>query len=87
MSSSDMAAAERHRILGLEDPDDGDPHGILDRYELIVHEGLACWLCRRCPHIGIIARDMDGNQSGLTLAEMAWSALNHEDEQHAGGAA
>lgn len=82
-----IAEVERERILGVEDPNDDDEEGILDQYEMIIHEGIVGWLCRRCPHIGIIARDMSGNQAGLTLAEMAWSALAHEAEVHAGGAA
>jgi hypothetical protein len=83
MSETYQATAERHRILGLEHPVEDDPKGILDHYEPITHDGLIAWLCRRCPHVNIIARDLEGDQSGLTLAEMAWSALAHEDECHA----
>lgn len=72
------AEDERQRIIGSED----DPSGILDSYEMVVHEGLIAWLCRRCPHINIQVRDLEGSQSGLTLAELAESALAHEDEYH-----
>lgn len=62
---------------------DDDP-GLLDLYFIGVHQDLAVWMCKRCPHVGIIARNLDGDQTNLTLGEMAQSALAHEREKHGG---
>lgn len=74
--------AFQRAILGTED----DPCGILDRFQLNAseHEGKALIhiYCLRCHHIQIVARDMDGDQKGVTLAEWVESALRHEEEEH-----
>jgi|ERR1044072_4597213 hypothetical protein len=80
-----IAAAERERILGTPD----EPTGILDRYEVKAYtapNGKATHMvyCGRCHHIQITARDLDGDQSGVTLAELAEWAMDHEDDEHDG---
>jgi hypothetical protein len=74
--------AFQRAILGTED----EPCGILDRYQLnaVEHEGktLIHIYCQRCHHVQIVARDMDGDQKGVTLAEWTESALRHEEEAH-----
>lgn len=62
--------------------------GILDNYQIktdITASGrqIVFWYCNRTHarsggHVGIIARDLDGDQSGLTLAELVTSAIEHE---------
>lgn len=86
--------AERLRILGDED---GDQEGILDRFKVGVmpaDENAGCLnpivyihCDRECGMDGtstvlVTARDFEGNQSGLTVAELAHQALNHEREDH-----
>jgi hypothetical protein len=90
----DAVAAERQRLVGTDD----DP-GVLDRYEVhaipAVRAGqkpVVTYYCTRVHrgtggkpgHVGLIARDMDGDQTGLTLGELAESALEHEAEHHGG---
>lgn len=70
-----------YELVGTDD----DP-GLLDKYFMGLVNGLIFWLCRRCPsgHVNIIARDLDGDQTNLTLGELAQSALLHEHEYHGG---
>lgn len=87
-------AAERHRLIGTDD----EP-GVLGRYEVnaipAVKAGqkpVVTYYCNRIHrgtegrpgHVGLIVRDMDSDQTGLTLGELAESALEHEAEHHAG---
>lgn len=69
-----------------------EPLQTLDRYEVIAtvtgDRPVVAWLCRRehddgGAHVAIIATDLDGDQAGLTLGEMAQEALRHEREEHA----
>jgi hypothetical protein len=77
---------------------DDDP-GVLDRYEVhaipAVRAGqkpVVTYYCTRVHrgaggkpgHVGLIVRDVDGDQTGLTLGELAESALDHEAEHHGG---
>jgi hypothetical protein len=89
----DAVAAERQRLVGTDD----DP-GVLDGYEIRTMTAsetgqvLVFYYCARQHagtngepgHVGIIARDLDGDQTGLTLGELAQSALEHEAEHHGG---
>jgi hypothetical protein len=89
----DAVASERQRLVGTDD----DP-GVLDRYEVRAVIGtdrasaLVTYYCGRvhagtggkAGHVGVIARDLNGDQTGLTLGELAQSALEHEDEHHGG---
>jgi len=82
-----IRAEERERILGTPD----EPTGILDRYEVKAYiapngKPLHMVYCGRCPHMPIWstgARGRDGDQSGVTLAELAEWAMDHEEEEHA----
>lgn len=92
----DAALATYHaRLFGTDD----EPTGILDRYEVnaipAVRAGqhaIVTYYCARTHagtngrrgHVGVIARDLDGDQTGLTLAELAASAIEHEAEHHHG---
>lgn len=88
------AEAERLRILGDED---GDQEGTLDRFFIGIMPAdetagrptpIVYMHCDRpCGMDGtstvlVTARDFDGNQDGVTLAELAHQALNHETEDH-----
>ncbi|HEX6870167.1 MAG TPA: hypothetical protein VF163_03630 [Micromonosporaceae bacterium] len=55
---------------------------VLARYEVITANGVVGALCRRCPTVLITARNVDGDQRGLTLAEVAEQAVDHELEAH-----
>lgn len=57
----------------------------LDRFEVVQYNGMVGWLCRPCAHLSFIARDADGDQKGLTLAEVADDALEHECQRTYGG--
>jgi hypothetical protein len=84
--------AERVRILGDED---GDQEGILDRFKIgtmpaseerpkaivFLHCDRACGMDGTTTVL-VTARDLDGNQDGVTLAELAHQALNHETADH-----
>lgn len=84
-------AADRLRLIGTD-----EQPGILDQFELRAsaskdhaQEPLVTYYCGReherpGGHVHIIARDLSGDQSGLTIGEMAESALNHEKEHHGG---
>jgi hypothetical protein len=66
--------------------DDENP-GPLDRYLLdakVLNNGLPLitWYCPACHHIGVIARDLDGDQANLTLGEVLAAVLDHEQEAH-----
>ncbi len=81
---ADAFRIERERILGTPE----EPTGILDRYEVKAYvapngKPLHMVYCGRCHHIQITARDLDGDQSGVTLAELAEWAMDHEEEEHA----
>ena len=76
--------------------DDGEPcgEGLLDRYELRtsrLEDGppRRYWHCSRGhngdgPWAGIICRDLDWRQDGVTLGEFVRCALQHEAEEHTG---
>jgi hypothetical protein len=62
---------------------------LLDRYAVKTippnekrPEPMVVWFCARCNHVQIVARDLDGNQDGMTLAELAEAAIEHEQESH-----
>ncbi len=75
---NEVTAAEWEvALVGTDD----DP-GLLDRYFVGESKGTVFWLCRRCPTVNIIARNLDGDQTNLTLGEMVQSALGHEREKH-----
>lgn len=71
-----------------------DEPGLLDGYFVTTSSGvvpgrsMVVWVCRRCPggHVHVVARDLDGDQSDLTLGELVEGALVHEREQHPGSA-
>lgn len=64
-----------------------DEHGILDRYRMGTHQGVIYWTCPE-DHgdegatVHVIARDMAGDQTNLTLGELVAAALEHEQEEH-----
>jgi hypothetical protein len=77
-------------LVGLDD----EP-GPLDRYEIRAYvpetgrDPLVAWYCPRdhtdadaAGTLGIIARDFDGDQTGLTLGEILGAVLRHEREEH-----
>lgn len=79
-------------ILALIVGADGEP-GPLDRYLVASTETMVVWYCPRDhdhgdgdsgAHAGVIARNLEGDQSGLTLGEMLQHVLEHEDEAHSG---
>lgn len=88
-----LARALARDILALLVGDDDNP-GPLDRYqiaaEVVLASGkpLVTWYCpdnhaeSGAGHLGIIARDFDGDQTGLTLGEIAAAALAHEEDEH-----
>ncbi len=55
-----------------------------ERYEAVVANGIIGMLCRRCPTVIFVARNLDGDQSHLTLAELVESVEEHEAENHGG---
>lgn len=59
-----------------------DKPGLLDRHFMGVQNGIIFVLCKRCPNVQFVARDLDGDQTGLTLGELVESALEHERESH-----
>jgi hypothetical protein len=74
---------------------DDDNPGPLDRYEIRAYAAVAYgkpmvfWYCPRTHrnadgpgHLGVIARDLDGDQTGLTLGEILAEVLKHECEEH-----
>lgn len=71
------------RVLAADD----ETPGPLDRYLLdanVMDNGLPLitWYCPTCHHVGVIARDMAGDQSNLTLGEVFAAVLDHEQEAH-----
>lgn len=86
-----LIEAERLRILGDED---GDQEGTLDRFKIgtmpagedrpkaivFLHCDRACGMDGTSTVL-VTARDLDGNQDGLTLAELAHQALRHDEER------
>lgn len=74
--------------------------GPLDRYKLrtitipSTGQAVIVWHCPRTDHdggqpdghVGIIARDLDCDQSGLTLGEILAAVLSHERDEHDGPA-
>lgn len=82
-------------LVGYED----NP-GPLDRYELrtIVipssDRAVVVWYCPRGDHaagnpdghVGLIARNLDCDQTGLTLGEILGAVLQHERDEHDGPA-
>lgn len=77
-----------------------DEPGPLDRYKLhtipipSTGKAVVVWHCPRTDHsggqpdghVGIIARDLDCDQSGLTLGEILAAVLEHERDEHNGPA-
>ena len=71
-----------------------DTPGLLDEYRISAIPPMGdgkptvLWHCPRDHgdagkgHVGLIARDMNGDQSGLTLGELVEAALEHEEEAH-----
>jgi hypothetical protein len=55
---------------------------VLARYEVVTQSGITFTLCRRCPHLMVTARDLDGDQDGVTVAELVEQVLTHEWEDH-----
>ncbi|WP_432050289.1 hypothetical protein [Verrucosispora sp. NA02020] len=84
---SDLTDDQRRHLLG-----DDDTPGLLDEYKVITYiprdgKPVVAWFCPRqhgdsVGHVGLIARDLDGDQTGLTLAELVTAALDHEAESH-----
>ena len=66
----------------MAQPDVDERLDVLDRFEMVLTNGIVGTLCRRCPAVQIVARDLDGDQSGLTLAELVEEAERHEREEH-----
>lgn len=64
-------------VVGTDD----DP-GLLGRYFMGVHSGVIYTLCKRCPNVQFVARDLDGDQTDLTLGELVTMALEHERDEH-----
>lgn len=81
----------------LAGTDDGP--GYLDRFQVRAlpptetrEQPVVIWYCERDHdtegrtekgHVGIVARDMQLDQSGLTLGELVEAVLTHEREEHA----
>lgn len=89
------AEAERLRLFGDEDE---TVEGIFDRVRVKVvphdlkagrpHPIMFLRCEEGCGHDGtgtvlVIARDLDGNQRNLTMAELGYQILNHFDDEHA----
>lgn len=83
-----LTEEQRRNLLG-----DDDTPGILDEYKILVFEPkgsgrpLIAWHCPRqhgdvTGHVGLIARDLDGDQTGLTLGELVAAVIDHEIESH-----
>ena len=68
---------------------DDDP-GLLDNYTVRTYSQggneVVFTHCDRCNNIQMVARNLDLDQTGLTLGEMVESALRHESEEHGWGA-
>ncbi len=88
MPTDILSTEQRRNLIG-----DDDAPGILDEYKILVIEAndgktpLIVWHCPRqhgavTGHMGVIARDLDGDQTGLTLGELVSAALEHEIEDH-----
>ena len=92
-AADDLAVSILALLMGT---DDGEPCGVglLDRYELRTIDLDAgptrIWYCDRDhrwsghPKAGIICRDIDGRQDGVTLGEFVRTVLQHEAEEHTG---
>lgn len=62
---------------------------LLDLYEVRAvpvgeDRGIVCWYCHRCRLASTNIRDVDADQTGLTLAELAETVRDHEMEIHDG---
>ena len=88
MDPADVDSSSVEALIG-----DDDFEGVLDRYKLEVIENAAgkpviVWRCREgCGnngngYVGVIARNTDLDQSGLTLGELVGSALRHAQDEH-----
>lgn len=83
----ELSAEQRRALVG----DDDNP-GLLDQYKIRASnigdsEPVVVWLCLRQHgeeghHLGVIARDTELDQTGLTLGELVEAALDHEAEAH-----
>lgn len=74
-------------ILEMITGNDDSP-GPLDHYDIkanVLDNGkpLIAWYCLTCHHVGLIARNLEGDQAGLTLGEIFEAVLDHEAESHA----
>jgi len=81
-----LTEEQRRHLIG-----DDDTPGLLDEYKVVTYmsgeKPIIAWFCPRqhgdsTGHAGVIARNMDGDQSGLTLGELVTAALDHEIEAH-----
>lgn len=72
---------------------DEDVQGVLDRYKVEVIDGkdgqpVIIWRCNEgCGpngngHVGVIIRNLDMDQTNLTLGELVGAALAHAEEEH-----
>jgi hypothetical protein len=74
-----------------------DQPGILDHYKIVTIEArdpgakpLIIWRCERDSggdgngYVGIIARNMEMDQTNLTVGELVDAVLRHGDEEHGG---
>lgn len=85
-----LTAEQRRALVGTD-----ETPGLLDQYKVHAMETqtgkhLVVWLCPRqhagtekAGHLNVIARNLDGDQTGLTLGELVEAALDHEAEAHA----
>lgn len=65
----------------------GEGPGILDRYLIQIvpgdaHPQMIMWRCLPCHHVGLIARDLNGDQTRLTLGEILAAVIDHEEDDH-----
>lgn len=88
MPNDILTAEQRRHLLG-----DDDTPGVLDEYKVTVSlsnagKPLIFWHCPRehgsqgTGHVAVICRDLDGDQTGLTLGELVTAAIDHEIEAH-----
>lgn len=86
---TELTAEQRRALAGTD-----DTPGLLDQYQIVTTQTgagrtIVGWLCPRSHadadspgHLHITARDLDGDQTGLTLGELVQAALDHEAEEH-----
>lgn len=83
---TELTPEQRRALVG----EPGSP-GLLDQYKIagriLNDRPVVTWHCPRrhgenTGHVGVIARNLDGDQTGLTLGELVEAALDHEAEAH-----